>query len=636
MKATRRFRTPFALALGLALLSCDTTAASPEATAGNVGPRYPSDLAISPCRQYIFTANRSSRSLSIIEITSGKVLDETSLGKLARPAQVLPFRHSGELQVAVSDDSTHCVKVFSVAASSPHRLRLVRSIKTGRSPRGLAYISSLGQLLVACSADHQVNVLDPVKDTAIAVIATVEGVRHLRVIDGAPGDNRPLVAATGRREVTLIDPGKRASLGRTTLSNGRGLNFGGLVSNGSDLFLSHQVQPTQVAIDPEMIVWGLILANRVTKIPIETLATPSPPEKEASPPSDSGDSFYGGYQGGVSSHSVFPLDQRHRANGDPGKPALARLKGSPGQLLLLPSGGTNRLLFIEPDEAYLPGTEPLSRQDAIPSIPVGKRPVAVACSPDSDRAYVLCSLEDSIWEIDIRARKVTRKLRLGPTPKPTRKHLGAGIFFSSMRSRGGWYSCHSCHPEGGSSGHAFDTHADGDGLAKKAPDLHGVLHTAPWAWNGKFRTLEAQVGVSLHTTMAVNEPPSQEDVDSILAFIGSLEPAPPHYDSRNLGGDPLRGATIFEKADCSRCHKPPYYTVPSLKDVGVFDEYDGNREFNPPSLLGVRDRGRYLHDGRAKSLRSVFTKHDKEKKHGKTRALSPEEFEDLLAFLQTL
>ena len=571
----------------------------------------------------------------MLEITSGEVLDEASLGKLSRPAQVLPFRHSGGLQIAVSDDSTHCVKIFSVAANSPRRLRLLKSIKTGRSPCGLAYIPSLGQLLVACSADHQINVLDPEKDAAVGIIAAVEGVRHLQVISRAPGDSF-LVAAAGRQEVALIDPGKRTLLGRAIISNGRGLNFGGLTSSGSDLFLSHQVQPTQVAIDPQMIVWGLILANRVTKIPVGTLAAPALPGREVSPPADSNDSFYGGYQGGAPRHSVFPLDQRHRANGDPGKPALARLEGSSNQLLLLPSGGTNRLLFIEPDEAYLPGTEPLSRQDAIPSIPVGRRPVAVACAPVGGMAYVLCSLEDSIWEIDIRTRKVTRKLPLGPTPEPTKRHLGARIFFSSMRSLGGWYSCHSCHPEGGSRGHTFDTHADGDGLAKKAPDLHGVLHTAPWAWNGKFRTLEAQVGASLHTTMAVNEPPSPEDVDNILAFIGSLEPSPPYYDSRNPGGDPLRGAAIFEKADCSRCHKPPYYTVPNLKDVGVFDEYDGNREFNPPSLLGVSDRGRYLHDGRAKSLRDIFTKHDKEKKHGKIQTLSAEEFEDLLTFLRTL
>ena len=630
MKATRRFRTPFALALGLALLICDTTAASPEATAGNVGPRYPSDLAISPCRQYIFTANRSSRSLSIIEITSGKVLDETSLGKLARPAQVLPFRHSGELQVAVSDDSTHCVKVFSVAASSPHRLRLVRSIKTGRSPRGLAYISSLGQLLVACSADHQVNVLDPVKDTAIAVIATVEGVRHLRVIDGAPGDNRPLVAATGRREVTLIDPGKRASLGRTTLSNGRGLNFGGLVSNGSDLFLSHQVQPTQVAIDPEMIVWGLILANRVTKIPIETLATPSPPEKEASPPSDSGDSFYGGYQGGVSSHSVFPLDQRHRANGDPGKPALARLKGSPGQLLLLPSGGTNRLLFIKPDEAYLPGTEPLSRQDAIPSIPVGKRPVAVACSPDSDRAYVLCSLEDSIWEIDIRARKVTRKLRLGPTPKPTRKHLGAGIFFSSMRSRGGWYSCHSCHLDGHTHGELNDNLGDETyGTPKRVPTLLGTSNTGPWGWLGNRTTLWEQVEKSIETTMRGKKPEAKV-VEALVAYLELFDAAPPVIPTGNkaaLG----RGQAVFERLKCGKCHRPPTYTSVGTYDVGLKDE-TGQGSYNPPSLNGLQHRGRFLHDNSAATLSRALELH----RPAAMKNLRGAERADLLKFLLSI
>lgn len=634
MTPTRRICASSSLAL--ALIISATGAACAEDSVRGKQPRYPSDLSLSPCQKFIFTANRSGKSLSVLEIASGEVLDEISLGRLSRPAQVVSFLYSGDLQVAVSDDLTHCVRVFSVGSKRPHRLRLLRSIKTGRSPHGLAYIPSLGQLLVACSADHQIGILDPAKNTAIDFIDTVEGARHLRVIAEPPGNDRVLVAAAGRQEIGVMDLEKMTLINRTTISNGRGLNFGGLASGSGDLFLSHQVQPTQVAIDPQMIVWGLVLANRVTRIPIQTLSAPALPEKAATAPADPGDSFFGGYEGGDLRHSVVPLDQRHRANGDPGRPALARLEDSSSQVLLLPIGGTNRLLFIDPDEAYLPGTEPLSRQDAVPSIPVGIRPVAVACPPVGRLAYVLCSLEDSIWEIDIRSRKVSRKLRLGPPPKPTSRHLGARIFFSSMRSMGGWYSCHSCHPEGGSRGHSFDTHADGDGLAKKAPDLHGAIHTAPWAWNGKFRTLRDQVSVSLHTTMAVNQPPRREDVDNILAFIGTLEPSPLHHDRQDLGGDPRRGALIFEKADCSRCHKPPYYTVPDLKDVGVFDEYDGYREFNPPSLLGVRDRGRYLHDGRAKSLQSVFTEHDKEKKHGKAHSLLPNELEDLIAFLRTL
>jgi cytochrome c551/c552 len=35
----------------------------------------------------------------------------------------------------------------------------------------------------------------------------------------------------------------------------------------------------------------------------------------------------------------------------------------------------------------------------------------------------------------------------------------------------------------------------------------------------------------------------------------------------------------LSQAACATCHKPPLYTVPALKDVGVFDEYDGYRDY---------------------------------------------------------
>jgi cytochrome c peroxidase len=385
-----------------------------------------------------------------------------------------------------------------------------------------------------------------------------------------------------------------------------------------------------------MIVWGLILANRVTSIPVSTIPARDDKRKRDGDAPEKKYIYGVGYQGGDPLHRIVPLDQRQRANGDPGKPALVSRPGSAGDLLLLPSGGTNRLVFIDTDEAYLPGTEPLSRQEALPSIKVGDRPVAVVCAANGRHAYVLCSLEDSIWEIDLATRKPQRTIRLGPSPKPTETHLGAKIFFNSKRSNGGWYSCNSCHPEGGTRGHNFDTHADGDGLAKKAPDLHGSIQTPPWAWNGKFKTLQEQVSASLHSTMAVNRKAAPKDVARVMAFLGSLLPHPTARTLKSLGGDPEKGAALFQKAACATCHKPPLYTIPALKDVGVFDEYDGYRDYNPPSLLGAGSRSRFLHDGRATSLRSIFTLHDKENRHGKAHSLTRDELSDLVAFLRTL
>jgi CxxC motif-containing protein (DUF1111 family) len=44
----------------------------------------------------------------------------------------------------------------------------------------------------------------------------------------------------------------------------------------------------------------------------------------------------------------------------------------------------------------------------------------------------------------------------------------------------------------------------------------------------------------------------------------------------------------------------------------------------------------YLHDGRAATLLDVLTTHNPEDRHGKTRALSPEQRNDLVEFLKSL
>ncbi|MEC7776081.1 MAG: cytochrome c peroxidase [Planctomycetota bacterium] len=597
------------------------------------GPRYPSDLALGPGQEHLFTANSASRSISMIRISSGEVLHELHLGGAARPSQITAFLHNGREKVAVSDREAGKVYILSITGSATPRLELWQTLAAPGCPEGLQYAQGARTLAVACSKANRVLIFNPDTEKALGSIETVEGPRRLLSLEkSSPGQ----MAVTGRDSIGLLDLEKKTQLGAVAPARGRALNIQGLAFSRGNILLSHQVQPTEVAVDPQMIVWGLILANRVTSVPVSTIPAPdSKREKGEAPPEKK--YIYGvGYQGGDPRHRIVPLDQRQRANGDPGKPALVPRPGAAGDLLLLPSGGTNRLVFIDTDEAYLPGTEPLSRQEALPSIEVGDRPVAVVCTADGRHAYVLCSLEDSIWEIDLSARKAQRTIRLGPGPKPTEVHLGAKIFFNSKRSNGGWYSCNSCHPEGGTRGHNFDTHADGDGLAKKAPDLHGSSRTPPWAWNGKFKTLQEQVSASLHSTMAVNQKASPRDVARVTAFLESLQPRPTIHVPESLGGNPEKGAALFQKAACATCHKPPLYTIPDLKDVGVFDEYDGYRDYNPPSLLGVGRRSRFLHDGRATSLRSIFTLHDKEKRHGKAHALTQDELSDLVAFLRTL
>jgi hypothetical protein len=58
----------------------------------------------------------------------------------------------------------------------------------------------------------------------------------------------------------------------------------------------------------------------------------------------------------------------------------------------------------------------------------------------------------------------------------------------------------------------------------------------------------------------------------------------------------------------------------------------GNRQFNPPSLRGVGQRERLLHDARADSLDDLFRHHH----HPPGAHLTERDITDLIAFLRTL
>ena len=164
----------------------------------------------------------------------------------------------------------------------------------------------------------------------------------------------------------------------------------------------------------------------------------------------------------------------------------------------------------------------ITRDDGLPSIPVGGRPVQARAAPGGRTAYVAEYLGDAALEIGLEERKVLRKIPLGPPLPETPELAGARVYFNATRSRGDWYSCQSCHPGGGTAGHSFNTLADGRGLAKRSPDLRGTADTGPWSWLGRFESLEEQVASSLKKTMAADDEPAHDDVASVTAYLKSL------------------------------------------------------------------------------------------------------------------
>jgi cytochrome c peroxidase len=93
-----------------------------------------------------------------------------------------------------------------------------------------------------------------------------------------------------------------------------------------------------------------------------------------------------------------------------------------------------------------------------------------------------------------------------------------------------------------------------------------------------------------------------------------------------------QGRALFTDRGCANCHLPPLvYASHESYDVGLSDER-GLRKFNPPSLRGVSQAGRWLHDGRAGSLEAVFRDHA----HPNDTRWAETELPALLRFLRSL
>ena len=134
-------------------------------------------------------------------------------------------------------------------------------------------------------------------------------------------------------------------------------------------------------------------------------------------------------------------------------------------------------------------------------VSVGRSPEALAVV--GARVFVAEKFDDAIAAIDLVTAKVER-IRLTTSDRPlTSVERGEIAFFDARHSLEGWYSCHSCHSYGHTSGRLNDNFTDGSfGTPKRVLTLRGVADTGPWAWNGQMKTLEEQTRNSIRSTMA--------------------------------------------------------------------------------------------------------------------------------------
>jgi cytochrome c peroxidase len=314
---------------------------------------------------------------------------------------------------------------------------------------------------------------------------------------------------------------------------------------------------------------------------------------------------------------MHPLGHAGSATGDPSGLAVAS-NGS----VVVALGGVQEIAVGSEDDFSLQRIE------------VGRRPSAIAISKNAKLAFITNTFANSVSIVDLEDRRTVAEIALGPSYELSLAERGERLFFDASLSHDSWMSCNSCHPDGHTNGKLNDNFSDASfGAPKRVLSLLGRADTAPFAWNGSAKDLDTQIRNSISQTMQSDQEPKDDQVKAISAFLATLQPPPSIDRARGRQDDVAiaRGKQQFKALKCISCHAPPSYTTPHTYQVNLTDKL-GNDRFNPPSLLGVGQRGPYFHDNRAKKLADVFRTFG----HQLDRELDGKELADLLAFLRSL
>ncbi|MGD9854151.1 MAG: cytochrome c peroxidase [Planctomycetaceae bacterium] len=615
--------------IGWSRITAGAWGAEPVDVTGTAHARRPVAAALCDDGRLLVVVNQRSGSVSLIDADSCTVTGEFKLGDRLSDVAALP----GGKTLLITDEARHELLLVRPMADG---VEVIDRITTPRSPVNVAASDDGRHVAVAGLWSHRVALLnlditdlksqistpDTRKSTLnsersqlnseVADAGSRAGARNIRVVrlpfaprmqTFVPGEELRLVVADafgGGVAVVHAETAEIESVRELPAHNIRGL---AVSEDGDRLLVSHQVLGPHAHTDFDDVHWGSLMQNIVRDLSLSAVLDPQ------------AELLDGGRR--------IRLGQTGNAAADPAGIAIfqgvnpSRIDAGP---LVVALSGVNEVLTITS----------LTQRD-----PVGARPLDVVWDEHRRRAYVVCSLDDAVAVVDSDAEEPVTQISLGPQPEPTPRERGERLFYDGHRSHDGWLSCHSCHTDGHTNGGLADTLSDGSyGTPKQVPSLLGSRDANPWAWNGQFRELHTQVGASYASTLH-GDPLSLPQVNDVVAFLHTLEPPPPVDEGEWTADDRRqieRGRELFFSLGCKHCHVPPVtYTIDTTFDVGVHDEA-GLTKFNPPSLRGLSQRRRFLHDGRAASLEAVFTEHA----HQLERALSPDELEPLLAFLQSL
>ncbi len=594
------------LASGMVMLASTATDVSDREPIAADRDRSPVDLALSGDGRWLVTANQTSHSLSLIDTQTKHVVDEVRCGDHPLDLEFIP----GSLRLLVTASWAGTVEEFVI---DENRLRHVASIEVGREPAGIAIAAGAPKAYVGCVASAEVAEIDLDTHQVLRRFKVGNWPKYLTL----SGDDRRLaIGSGGDGNIMVVDTDTGEELYQEPLANGNNLGQMRTSADGKYAYFTWMVYRTN-PISVSNIQRGWVLASRIGRVRLD-----GPADREA-----------------------ISLDVPRLAVADPHDLVIS----ADGNRLVASSAGTHELLVYRlPDLPFVGAGGPgdlidrrlQNDRDRFDRIEVGGRPMGLRIRDDHRTVYVANFLLNAVQVVDLVSKKVTHQIDLGGPLEKTLARRGMEVFYDAEFSLDQWYSCHSCHQDGGSNARPMDTMNDGtEDTLKTVLPLYNVTQTAPWTWHGWQQDLDDAMETSVTSTM-MGPLPSDEDKKALVAYLATLKLPPNPFVGAGgvLSETQLRGQQVFhsEAAACASCHHGPLYSDGENHDVGTASETDVYDGYNTPSLVGVYRRVRLLHNGSARSLQLLLSgRHSPELVSG-TRPLTPQEVDDLAAFLQTL
>lgn len=568
--------------------------------------RSPVDLVLLKNQQLCVTANETTNTLSLIDLQAGSVIDEVVCG--THPCH-LQLCHGGN-SVAVTEAWDGSVSVFAVRSN---KLVLKGRVHTGFEPTGLTVSQDGNTAFAALAASGEVVQLDLAGMKVFRRISVGPWPQHLTL---AADDKRLSVGCAGDSSVYVINAESGEVLYDEPLVNS--INFGHMTpsADGKYAYVTYMVYRTN-PITVGNLRRGWLLASRIGRVRTD----------------------------GSEYREAISLDVPRRAVADPHGLIITPDE----QTLVASASGTHELLVYRlPDLPFVgiggPG-DLIDRglqydENRFHRIELGGRPMGLEVTADSQYVYTANYLLNCVQKVDLKQRNVVQQISLSEPTEKTAARKGMEVFYDGTRSLDQWYSCHSCHQNGGSNMRPMDTWNDGtEKTLKTVLPLYNVTKTAPWTWHGWQQDLDQAMHKSITSTM-LGEAPADEDRAHLISYLETLKPPPNPFrnQSGGLTAEALAGKQVFEsaQANCVSCHSGPHLTDGQIHDVGLGSSKDYYEGYNTPSLNAVYRKARLLHTGRAKSLERVVTDlHSPEKVSG-SKPLTQQQVSDLIAYLKSL